>query len=292
MSNLCNPYRLPPPVYVLTAPFVAPLFPAYQSVQYNKFTRDIPLSTMINSKQFSGTFAYRCGAAPGAVQWPYIYAFGNNVASGNTTPLRLCYNGNDGSIYLLGRRISDAVVIYNRIILSAAQATDGSVYRVAFQIDLDNLANCKTWLNGTPTTWGAFGGDNTITPEWASCTMGTILGDPGGTGAGFPVATGVWTGMLSFSPTYDLDPSAVFDGAGYFTDPGIGFRNWYSGNKPAFGFISSPAVNQGYIKQLGGMRFNHATPLGHQMETTAELRHQLTGVVDGGGFQVNPGIGY
>ena len=89
MSNLCNPYRLPPPIYALTAPFVAPLFPAYNNLQYNKFTRDIPLNTMANSRQFSGTFAYRCAAGPSSAIWPYIYAFGDNAGSGNTTPLRL-----------------------------------------------------------------------------------------------------------------------------------------------------------------------------------------------------------
>lgn len=293
MTHLVAPFRHPPQVAAPTgAPLVVPMYPAYQSVQYNKITREIPAGTMANSRQFGGTFAYRAAAAPSSVQWPYVYGFGDNTGDGNATPMRLCYDGNNGQIYLLGRRISDATVIYNQVLIAITPATNGTINRVAFKVDLDNLANCKTWINGVPTTWPSFGGDDTITPEWSLCTMGTILGNPAGAGVGFPVASGVWTAMMSFSPNNDLDVDAVFDDNGFFTDPGEGFRGWYGGNKPAFGFYSGPYKNHGYLTQLSGMRFNHPTPLWHQMESSTELRAQLTGVADGAGYQVNEGIGY
>lgn len=275
---------------------MAPLWPVYQDVRYQKYTAWIPAGTMAASRVFSGTFAYSCATAPLSVLWPYVYFFGTSALSGNTTPMRLCYDGNNGQIYLLGRRISDATIIYNQVLISAANATNGSLNRVAFQVDLDNLANCKTWINGVPTTWGSFGGDQMITPEWNLVTHGGIASHPSGSGSGWPVGNfGAWMGMFSFSNTYDLNPNAVFDGSGFFTDPGVGFTNWYGGNKPVFGFISAPGFNQGWMKEMGGMRFNHnpANTWDWEYATTAnDQRQQVHGVGEGVGRDVNEGIGY
>ena len=274
---------------------MAPLHPVYGDLYYQKWTPYIPLGSMANSRQFGFTFAYAAASGPSSVQWPYVFFFGTSALSGNTTPIRLCYDGNSGAIYVLGRRISDQTIIYNQTIIGATNATNGTINRCAVTVDLDNLANCKTWINGVPTTWGSFGGDQTITPEFASVTHGGIYCHVAGTGSGFPVANGAWMGMCSFDNTGNLDPSAVFDGSGYFTDPGPDFSNWYSGNQPVFGFINAPAKNCGWLEELGGMRFNHNPANAWDQEYYAtvgsEQRAQLTGVAQLAGYEVNQGIG-
>jgi hypothetical protein len=257
------------------------------STKYGTIAR-IGAVTIPNSRQFSGTFAWSASGPPTVSAWPYLFALG--VVNGNDTPIRICYNGDDGKIYMLGRRISDATIIYNVELVSAANATNGSVNRIAWQVDLDNLSNCKIWNNGVETVWGAFGGDETITPEFASAVKGSVMQDLAGNQ--FVTTAGVFSALISFSPTLDLDPSAIYDADGYFTDPGHEFRNWYGGNQPAVAFTASPSVNQGWCRHFGGIRINHTPADDYDYENTGEHREGSAFTPSLGGKQVNEGIGY
>ena len=285
MSNLCNPYRLPPPfVAPSESRFVTALYQTENNARDGK-AMVIPAGTLPDTRKIAGTCAFKFGIQ-NQVGWPRFFSAG--TVDWTTSAIRWGCAATTGEMFMQFAE-PDTTAIYNANTGGLGNVCDGVLRRFAFILDLDDIANSHMWVDGVNVL--TFTGSPTGVPlPFASSTKLGIYTDMGGT---TPWASNDGDGLalFSFSMTGDLNIAAVFDGAGYFTNPGPGFANWYT-TQPEFGYISAPYVNQGSCRYGGGKSIKHTPVIGYDPLSSSEHRSQLTGLAALAGTEVNPGIGY
>ena len=297
MGNLLNPYRLPGGPEN-EARFIAPLYRPFTHGYYSKvidINDDAAGSTgLVANRTFAATMVWRVSGT--LVNYPRIMEFTKNSWDDATI---FCNFGQTTGTFSLGVRGHDpSMQVWN--ILTAMQAhtgksnfCDGLLYRFAANVDLDDLANSWFSINGVKYTdlSASTAAANTI--DWAYPTKLGIGTHPlSASSSPFETfANDDGFAMVSLHYENNLNFDALYDGSGYFTNPGKHWLNWY-GTRPWVAFINAPYVNQGTCHWLSGRNFHHDPCHTWDYENTSEAREMKVIQTPGTASDVNEGVIY
>jgi hypothetical protein len=290
MGNLVNPYRHPVGSLNDTR-FIAPLHPVWADVYYSKLVTDMGLGTMSDSRTVCFTAVVKYSARP-STHYPRIFQFSQD--NWDDSAVRIGF-APTGALFFDCSTTSKVTItsLTPQIQAVVPDWCDGVTRRVAIICDLDNFGDPTTgmWLNGTQVISGWTGAPTADPFPWASVDRWGILVDTYGGTLWQNAVAGDGVGMYSLSTTRTLNPANVFDGSGYFTNPGKHFLNWYS-ERPEFAFINAPYVNQGWVHWVTGKKFNHTPNTTWDYLATSEAHHMKTVTQPGGNAEVNAGVVY
>lgn len=286
MGNLLNPFRLP--TVQNDSRFIAPLWNPLGDLYYNKTIADIPASFTSSetaNKFACGTFVHKATGV--STSWAKFLSLHGPLNTTDDGVFYMGYHVTNDQLYWAVKNPGN-VLIASGIFFSGT-VSDGTVRRVAFRIDIGNQIaevsiNGGAWTSMISLNWSLdsnirwneiqHGGNATVNEHWGSC-----------------FAAGDGFGMVSLDNSFDIDKDKVFDGSGYFTNPGYQFKNWY-GHQPMVGWINAPHVNQGRFWWLSGKNYNHNPAQTWDYVSTSESRHFKTLRAPGSGTDVNEGVTY
>lgn len=285
-----------PPVTENDSRFISPLHPMWGELYYGKCIQDQAAGVIPNGRKISGTLAFRMSGASFS-NYPRVFEWSHSKtgpSSWQDAAMRVGFGGggvNPPSLYLACYEPTYTNVCYfNFHTLLGITVNDGAIHRIAFNIDLDDLANSYVKHNNDAAV--VVSGASTGNPiPWNAIQHYGVLIDTTGVEHFNGMVAGDGIGMYSISNNNDLDLDAVFDENGYFTNPGKHFLNWYA-SRPLAAFISAPYVNQGSLYFLSGRGFNHNPASGWDYQTTSESRHMKTITNPGGNGEINAGVTY
>jgi hypothetical protein len=284
MTNLVAPYRHPPDVAEPLAPFNPPLYRTAQEAYYGKGIQQGVVSGMANSRQVSGTFALKNSA--NAPTWAKAYEFGSGTDTVGGV-FYISYHNTNHTMYLVAKILPNTNIY---TFTFPPLVNDGVLRRFAFNLDLDDIANSEYSINGVKANFSGTATADNI--RWSEVTQGAVYcGNNNSDYWNFTTSNTDGIGMVSFSSVADLDLDAVFDGSGYFTDPGKHFLNWYA-TRPMLGMISAPHHNQGHFHWLSGQNYNHSPSDTWDFFSPDESRHFKYMQPPGTAGRVNEGITY